>query len=173
MNVLLLIPMADGLTGPAIKYGFEQLGHLVKTIDPRVRPLEEIFPAAREFRPDLVFCSRESVLVGPVTRIKQAMNVVACAWNVDTWGDIYHWGGLFPLIEACDYYFVAASRLISEWRKINKNTFWLPEGLQVEKHDKPKKISAKDRARYTCDMLAGSLSANMPRLKKIVAPVTG
>ena len=152
MKILLLIPMADGLTGPAIKYGFEQLGHLVKAVDPRVQPLEEIFPAACEFKPDLVFCGKEPSLAEPVRRIKQTMKVVACTWNVDTWGKINHWDGLFPLIKACDYYFVVASRLIPEWREINKNTFWLPEGLQIETHDKPKTITTEDRAKYSCDV---------------------
>jgi hypothetical protein len=143
--------MADGLTGPAIKYGFEQLGHTVRAVDPRLK-LEKTFRVACEFRPDLVFCSRESMLAGLVRQIRQEMEVIACMWNVDTWSDVNHWGGLYPLIEACDYYFVVASKLIPEWREINRNTFWLPEGLQVETHDKPKRITEEDKVKYSCDV---------------------
>lgn len=153
MKVLLLVPMADGLTGPAIKYGFEQLGHVVKAVDPRTQPLEEAFLAACEFKPDLVFCSRLKVLAEPVMRIKQEMNVIICMWNVDTHDSgLAPWVDLFPLIKLCDYYFVVADGLISEWRRINKNTFWLPEGLQIETHDKPKILTEEDRSKYSCDV---------------------
>lgn len=152
MKVLFLCPMADGLTGPAIKYGFEQLGHTVKAVDPRVQPLGEIFPAACDFKPDLVFCSREDVLVEQIRRIKQEMKVVVSMWNVDTRDNIRAWRSLFPLIEECDYYFVVDEGSISQWRKINQNTFWLPEGLQIETHDKPKNITKEDRMKYSCDV---------------------
>ena len=152
MKVLLLVPMADGLTGPAIKYGFEQLGHIVKAVDPRVQPMEWIFPIACEFKPDLVFCSREDILAEPVRKIKQRMKIVACTWNVDTRPNMDYWKNLFPLVRACDYYFVMDTRFIPEWRKINQNTFWLPEGLQIENHDKPKMITEEDRMKYSCDV---------------------
>ena len=152
MKVLLLVPMVDGLTGPAIKYGFKQLGHTVKTVDPRVQPIGEVFLTACEFKPDLVFCSRESKLTEQIRQIKQKMKVVTCMWNVDTRNDVNLWKGLFPLIEACDYHFVVDSKLIPEWRKINQNTFWLPEGLQIETHYKPKRITKKDRVKYSCDV---------------------
>ena len=71
-----------------------------------------------------------------------------------------YWAGLLPLIEECDYYFVVDSGSIPEWRKINKNTFWLPEGLQIETHDKPKKITKNDRLKYSCDVCwIGDLTA--------------
>ena len=58
---------------------------------------------------------------------------------------------LFPLIEACDYYFVVASRLIPEWKKLNPNTFWLPEGF-LPAYGKPIEITNEDREKYTCDV---------------------
>jgi len=144
--------MADGQTGPAIKYGFEQLGHIVKAVDAKKLP-HDSYKVACEFEPDLVFCSRTQALTWKVVEIKAKFkNVIVCMWNVDTRASINEWEHLFPLIEACDYYFVVASGLIPEWRKINQNTFWLPEGLQIESHDKPRMITEEDRVKYSCDV---------------------
>ena len=152
MRILLLFPMADGQTGPAIKYAFEQLGHTVRTVDAKINPGNS-YATACEFKPDLVFCSRTDKLAGQVIKIKEKFkNAIACVWNVDTRANIYHWRHLFPLIEACDYYFVITSRLIPEWRKINQNTFWLPQGVQDEIYNKPKEITGEDRQKYECDV---------------------
>ena len=158
MKVLLLFPMADGQTGPAIKYGFEQLGHTVNTVDAKKLPYDS-FKVACEFKPDLVFCSRTQALTWKVSEIKAKFkNIITCMWNVDTRASIYEWKHLFPFIEICDYYFVVASGLIPEWRKINPNTFWLSQGLQNEIYNKPKEITDDDRREYSCDVsFAGGL----------------
>jgi len=57
MKIYLVFPMADGQTGPAIKYAFEQLGHHVKAIDAR-RQTNRIYENYREFSGDLVFCTK-------------------------------------------------------------------------------------------------------------------
>ena len=75
MKVLLLFPMADGQTGPAIKFAFEQLGHEVRTVDAKKR-VRASYPEALEFRPDLVFCSRTDTLAEEVRQINRAMRVV-------------------------------------------------------------------------------------------------
>lgn len=150
MKVLLLFPMADGQTGPGIKYSFETLGHKVRAVDAKLR-VHDSFPVACEFKPDLVFCSRTEALARQLARIKQEMKVISCVWNVDTRTTINEWRHLFPLIETCDYYFVVASRLIPEWRKLNPNTFWLPEGF-LPAYGKPKEITDEDRRKYTCDV---------------------
>ena len=152
MRILLLVPMADGQTGPAIKYAFEQLGYAVVAVDAQKHPGSS-FRVACDFKPDLILCSRTSKLARQVIQIKEKFkNVVACTWNVDTRTKIGHWKHLFPLIRACDYYFVVASRLVPEWRKINPNTFWLSQGLQNELYRKPKQITDEDREKYACDV---------------------
>jgi len=153
MKVLLLFPMADGQTGPGIKYAFEQLGHEVKAVDAKLAKVSESYRYCCEFKPDLVFCSRTQQLTEDVASIKKWFKTTKiCVYNVDTRVNIYEWKHLFPLIKMCDYYFVPASGLISEWRKINPNTFWLPQGLQIERHDKPKVITEEDKAKYSCDV---------------------
>jgi len=152
MRVLLLSPMADGQTWPAIKYAFEQLGHEVMAVDAKLCP-ETSYLVACGFKPDLVFCSRTKALTSEVRKIKwRWKNIPICMYNHDTRTRIEHWNHLFPLIELCDYYFVPDVKTIPQWRKINKNTFWLPQGLQNEVYHKPGKITEEDRKKYCCDI---------------------
>ena len=152
MKILLLFPMQDLQTGSAIKYAFEQLGHTVRAVDAKKQP-HDSYGVACEFEPDLVFCSRTQALTWKVTEIKAKFkNVIACVWNVDTRANIGEWKHLFPLIEACDYYFVVASRLIPEWKEINPKTFWLPQGLQNEIYGKPKEITKEDTKTFECEV---------------------
>ena len=152
MRVLLLFPMADGQTGPAIRSAFEELGHIVRAVDAKLHPGNS-YAVAHLFKPDLIFCSRTAPLASQVIAIKKKFpNAIACTWQLDTRPSIDHWAHLFPLIRACDYYFIVASRLIPEWEKINPNTFWLPQGLQDRVYNKPKEITDKDRQKYACDV---------------------
>jgi len=157
MNVLLLFPMADGQTGLAIKYAFEKLGHEVRAVDAKIRP-HDSYKEACDFKPDLIFCSRTQALTWKIPEIKAKFkNAIACVWNVDTRTNIGKWAHLFPLIEHCDYHFVPDTETIQRWRKINPNTFWLPQGLQDKVYDKPKRITDEDKAKYSCDVsFAGS-----------------
>lgn len=157
MKVLLLFPMADGQTGPAIKHAFENLGHTVKSVDAKIYPGAS-YLSAHDFKPDLVFCSRTATLVPQILKIRaEFKHAMVCTWLVDTRTTIDHWKHLFPLITASNYFFIVASRLIPEWKKINPNTFWLPQGLQDEIYGRPKIITDEDRQKYLCDVsFAGS-----------------
>lgn len=157
MRALLLFPMKDLQTGSAIKHALKQLGHDVVTVDAKTHP-EYSYNAAKIHKPDLVFCSRTYQLTEEVEKIKKRFPETKVAmWNVDTRTNINEWGHLFPLIRLVDYYFVVASGLVDEWRELNPNTFWLPQGLQDEVYDKPRDITIADREKYTCDIsFAGS-----------------
>lgn len=149
--------MADGQTGPAIKYAFEQLGHEIKAVDAKLQS-HDSYKKAHDFKPDLIFCSRTQALTWQVAAIKARLkNAIACVWNVDTRTNIRKWAHLFPLIKHCDYHFIPDTGTISQWKKINPNTFWLPQGLQDEVYDRPKEIIDEDKAKYSCDVsFAGS-----------------
>ncbi len=153
MKVLLLFPMADGQTGPAIKYAFEQLRHEVMTVDAKIESFNS-YNTACHFMPSLVFCSRTYQLTEEVEKIKRRFTdaTTICMWNVDTRTDINDWQHLFPLIKLVDYHFVPDTKTIPEWRKLNSNTFWLPQGLQNEVYHKPDKITEEDRKKYCCDV---------------------
>jgi len=151
MKVLLLFPMADGQTGPAIKYAFEKLGHKVEAVDAKLNPRKSHFTAIH-FEPDLIFCSRTKELADQVRLIKLVIDAKVCMWNVDTRTNIAEWKHLFPLIKLCDYHFIVDSKTIPEWRKINNNTFWVSQGLQNEVYKKPLTITDEDRKKYSCDV---------------------
>ena len=152
MRVLLLFPMTDGQTGPAIKHAFEQLGHNVKAVDAKRRPGIS-YNIALKFKPTLILCSKTAALARQVIAIKKKFpRIIICVWNVDTRSTIDHWKHLFPLIRACDYYFVVEYNLLEEWRKLNVRTHWLPQGLQDEIYGKPREITETDRRKYSCDI---------------------
>ena len=75
MRVLLLFPMADGQTGPAIKRAFEQLGHFVGAIDAKLQTILAT-QIAHIFKPDLIFCSRTHQLTGEVEKLKKKFQLI-------------------------------------------------------------------------------------------------
>lgn len=129
-------------------------------MDAKLEP-ENSYITACHFQPDLVFCSRTKALTEQVKMIKEKFeNVITCMWNVDTRTKIKKWSHLFPLIKQCNYHFVPDTGTIPQWKEINSNTFWLPQGLQDEVYDKPKKITDEDHIKYSCDVsFAGSVSS--------------
>lgn len=168
MRVELCFPMTDGQTGPALQYAFEQLGHTVRTVDAKLYPGRS-YPAAMIFNPDLVFCSRTEALTEQVMRIKNhpTLSPKIALWNVDTRTSISAWSHLFPLIRLCDYHFVVDSKLIPEWKAINPNTFWVPQGLQNELYKKPLSITDEDREKYACDVSwAGEIDSPVHAFRK-------
>lgn len=158
MRILLLFPMADRQTGPAIKYAFEQLGHEVRAVDARL-DLGNSYLVASTFMPNLVLCSKMGALINEVNKIKERFkDITICMWHIDIRSNIKEHSHLFPLIKSCDYYFVVDTKAIPQWKEINPNTFWLPQGLQNEVYDKPKEIADDDRRKYSCDVsFAGGL----------------
>jgi len=174
MKVLLLFPMADGQTGLAIKHAFERLGHEVRAIDAKLLP-NDSYKATYSFGPDLIFCSRTQALTWRVPEIKaKYKNAICCMWNVDTRTNINAWKHLYPLIQHCDYHFVPDTKTIPLWKQINSNTFWLPQGLQDEVYDKPKKITDEDRAKYSCDICwAGTRTGVHKGRARFLDAVTG
>jgi len=161
MRVLLLFPMADGQTGPAIKYAFEQLGHTVMAVDAKLK-LGNSYITACHFRPDFVFCSRTKALTEQIKQIKQKLNPIICMWNVDGRKNIGKWKHLYELVKLCDLHFVTYYGSVKEWRELNKNTHWLPQGVQNEVYNKPKSITMEDRERYIADVaFAGGLKGSV------------
>ena len=159
MKIFLAFPLKDGQTGPAIKRAFENLGHEVFAIDARLHP-NKLYENYWKFRADLVFCAKLPEITMQIKLIKQNFNPIICIWNMDTRTNVNYWKSLFPLIKLCDYNFIPDTGTLSAWKKINKNTFWLPQGLQDEIYHKPESITETDRARYSSDVCwAGDLGA--------------
>jgi len=168
MKILLLFPMADGQTGPAIQKAFENLGHNVLAIDAK-KHLGGIYSVARHWRPDLIFCSRTKELAVHIAHIKGDMvpGPKVCMWNVDTRANIDEWSHLFPLVRLCDYHFIVDTGIMSEWEKINPKTFCVHQGLQDDLYAKPYKVAVADVREYACDVSwAGNLDAPIHKFRK-------
>ncbi len=166
MRILLLFPMADGQTGPAIKYAFESLGHKVFAVDAKMGKCPSYFEFS-DIRPDLIFCSRTEKLASWVVGIKDNSNAKVCMWNVDTRANIAEWKHLFPLVKLCDYHFIVDTGIIHDWEKINPKTFCVHQGLQDGLYDKPYNVSDNDRKKYSCDVSwAGNLDAPIHKFRK-------
>lgn len=173
MNILLLFPMADGQTGPAIKHAFEQLGHRVIAIDAKLEP-QNSYLMSLQLDFDIVFCSRTKELAEEVVKIKKRLpNTKTCMWNVDTRKDIDAWSHLFPLIRAVDYHFIVDYNFVKLWRPFNPRTYWLPQGVQGEIYNKPKSISGIDRQKYTCEVCfcGGRTAAHSNRRVHYLHPI--
>jgi len=151
MKVFLVFPMADGQTGPAIKHAFEQLGHEIISVDARLQT-NKIYETYQEFKSDLVFCTKTPEVTNQIRNIKQKFNPIICMWNPDARKSIDNWASLFPLIKLVDFHFVVDINLIDDWKKLNPNTFWLPQGLQDEIYNRPKIITKIDIKKYSCDV---------------------
>ena len=168
MKILLLFPQQDGQTGPAIKDAFESLGHDVVPVDAK-KDLSNLYSVARNWKPDLIFCSRTKELAVHIAHIKRDMvpGPKICVWNVDTRKNIYDWSHLFPLIHLCDYHFIVDTGIISEWREINPKTFCVHQGLQDGLYDKPYNVMGEDRKIYSCDVSwAGNLDSPIHKFRK-------
>lgn len=167
MKILLLFPMKDGQTGPAIKYAFNRLGHKVEVVDAKLS-YNTSHSAALEFKPDMVFCSRTQALTEQVRSIrKDFKKAVVCMWNVDGREKIERWAHLFDLVRLCDLHFVVNFGSVKDWKRLNQNTHWLPQGLQSEIYGKPKKITQRDRDRYESDVtFAGDIGSRIHRQRR-------
>lgn len=157
-KVVLAFPVADGQTGVAIKDAFEQLGWQVRVVDAKLEP-DKTFDAVQEMQPDLVFCSRTIELASQIRAIKKRLPpVVSCVWNPDVRDDIDEWGAWMPLFREVTYYFtVSESRANRFHHNVNKNSFYLPQGIQPEVYRKAEDITDADREKFGCDvMFAGS-----------------
>lgn len=152
MKVLLLFPMSDKQTGSAIQRAFENLGHKAIAVDAKLEPGNS-HAVSLAFNPDLIFCSRTKMLTNQVLQIKKSLpNAITCLWNVDARANIESWKHLYPLIKLVDYHFVVDTTTIPQWKELNPNTFFLPQGLQNERYKKPDYITRKDIEKYTCDV---------------------
>lgn len=160
MKILLLFPMKDGQTGPAIKYAFNRLGHKVEAVDAKL-DYSASHGKALEFNPDIVFCSRTQALTEQVRAIRKDLkNIITCMWNVDGRENIERWSHLFELVRLCDLHFVVNSGSVKDWKSLNPATYWLPQGVQGETYKKPMSITKKDKDRYESDVtFAGDLGS--------------
>ncbi len=150
MRIFLFFPMKDQETGLAIQEGFEALGHSVMAVEPDNQDAPEIFRDNGPF--DLLLCSRSMELFDAVIKIKKRFNVKTACWNMDPRSPFEQWGPLCFLFEYVDYYFDSKEGGAIEARTWNKNSHFLPQGLQ-EKRYYPVTPTYEQRMTWNCQCL--------------------
>lgn len=152
-KVVLAFPVKDGQTGVAIQNAFQQLGWQVRVVDAKVEP-DKTFDAVKEMQPDLVFCSRTIELASQIRAIKKRLPpVVSCVWNPDVRADIDEWGAWMPLFREVTHYFTVSESRVRRFRHyVNKNSHYLPQGVQPEIYHRPGDITGEERKRFESDV---------------------
>lgn len=157
MKIIVAFPMEDQQTGLALLDSFKELGHEVTAVDAKTSWFD-LAKVGLRVNPELVLCSRSPSLTAGVREIKKSNpKVITCVWNTDTRTSLKEWSFLFDLFRSVDFLFVVAESDEEQMRPINKNTFWLPQGVQERWYHLPGELTAEDVAKYKCDVCFAGL----------------
>lgn len=143
--ILLAFPMNDNQTGLAIERAFKQLGYDVITVNVDTH-LGDLFKTCERHNGEFELCltSRTMELYEEVMQIKiEYPHIKTAIWNTDVRETIEQWGNLIQFIMSVDYYFAVANGVIDRWKKLQPNTFWLPQAVQEERYFKVDNSSKK------------------------------
>ena len=133
MRVFILAPLQDDETFIAIKEAFENLKIECLAVDiSRHEQAFEIMTANGRW--DLLLCSRSMECYETVVKAKKYTKTKTACWNVDTRVPIERWGALLLLFQEVDYLFDVSEGQLEEWRKWNKKTYYLQQGLHDRKY---------------------------------------
>ena len=136
MNVLLAFPFKDNETGIAIKEGLEANKCKVCAVDAdtHAQALTQIcVNYGGDF--DLLLCSRTHELYQSIVSIKKRYPKIKTAiWNTDVRDPLESWGPITYMFEYVDYYFAVGEGQIEELKKINPNTFFLPQAVHTRRY---------------------------------------
>ena len=136
MNVLVIFPLRDGQTGPAIVKAFENLGADVTACDTNTEgDLISLLNVGTLY--DLIVCGRELELVPIIDDIrKQAGDTPVVVINPDVRDDIHEFKKLLPLFRRASALYTVGYGNVKQYRAEGINAFWLPQGLQDEVYTK-------------------------------------
>jgi hypothetical protein len=129
-------------------------------VDPKVHP-KQLYPAAENYQPDLIFCSRTPELAKPVAKIRQKFHDIKIAcWNVDKKNDVTRFHPkLLDLFGKCHILYTIAKGNVKQYKQILPKTrvIHLQQGCDPFTH-KTEEISRMEHKRFDCDvMFAGSV----------------
>ena len=123
MKVLLVFPQRDRQTGLFIKRAFEQLGCELKVVDAKAEP-KNMVPAAKQFGPDMVFCSRTPALLGGMQILKREHpEITTVCWNVDVRASAERFGrALLDLFNSVDLYYCKPEGMVADFQRLCPRT---------------------------------------------------
>lgn len=160
MRILLAFPQADGQTGCSILRAFQDLGHEVSVLDPKINPYY-LITQCREFRPDLIFCSRTKELCIDIINIKSEFpNTIIACWNVDVRDSVLEFEpALIDMFRYVDILYTIGLGNVKEYQEVlgpKVIVKHLQQGCDPLLHNKFE-LTEEDHAKYDCQvMMAGS-----------------
>lgn len=161
MKVIVAFPFQDKQTGVYVKNGFEELGCDVRPVDSKV-DYNNLVSETEDFKPDMIFCSRETEMLEPIKIIRRDFpSVKTVCYNVDARFSAMEWHGpLTELFNTVHLYYCKPRGNVEESQKICPNTIvkYLTEGFDPREHKK-EIITESDIEKYGHDVVfAGSKS---------------
>jgi len=142
MKILLVAPFLDKLTGDSIFYTLVK-EHRVAPFDQRVIAEKfgidgmnrKLLEDCNNLDPDLVLILKGAE-IKPVTLRLIKMKRKVAIWNLDvtTFGKKLPESKYLEHIKNCNYFFTAIKGFVPELKKINLNTFYLPQGCDPIKN---------------------------------------
>lgn len=159
LNVLLLFPLRDRRTGVYIEKAFKKAGCNIIALDPRGHPNKKLIQVSKEYKPDLILCSREPKLSSIIEELKNNSKMLTM-WNLDARSTIQDWinFGIEPIMKSCNKFFV-----ITDTEKYKKagfeNVEWMPQGIDSDIH-KPIHLE------YNCDICFIGTYGNRPWISR-------
>jgi spore maturation protein CgeB len=125
------------------KCGFEKNGYRVIPISkPNINELRNLI---KEIKPYMILHTKDEFPASIFADLKKQTKVIM--WYPDP--VIPDW--LIPYVETCDIFFTMSEGLLSEFRKINPNSFWLTQAFEPSFFE-VKKITDKDKKFYSSDV---------------------
>lgn len=138
MKLFVCFPLEDQETGVAIIDAAEERGHEVTFLDANIYGWM-LFDRVNEVMGDidLLLISRTMGIYGEIMKIRRTYPSIPVAmWNMDVREDITQWGGLLEFAQKVDFYFTVGEGAVEPWKCVNKNSFWVPQGIQDKRYFK-------------------------------------
>ena len=152
LRILIVFPR-DGETDQALVDACRSRGHEVDSICAR-RESAGMFQRLIDHRGkiDLVLMSRtEELYFDFVSSRDRYPHIKFAIWNVDVRQSLEEWGLLVNFVREVDYYFTVALGVVDRWTAVNPNTFYVPQGIQIERyHDTTPTEESVEK--YLCDV---------------------
>jgi len=147
------------------KAGFEKNGHTVTLFDPSSveNPLINVVAKTKEIRPDFILHTKAELPPEIFQELRKFSKVIM--WYPDP--VIPEW--LSPYVKASDIFFTMSEGLVEEFRKLNRNVFWLSQAFEPSFFE-VKEISSDDRRRFSADVtFVGNLGSKKQYLSRRTA----
>ncbi|MBI5407934.1 MAG: glycosyltransferase [Nitrospirae bacterium] len=152
------------------KSGFELNGHKVIPFDPDAvqDPVDAVFRIIKDSKPDFILHSKDEFPPSIYREMRQFTKVIQ--WYPDP--VIPDW--LPPYVNEADVFLTMSEGLVTDFRKINPNSFWLTEAVAPSFFE-IKEITESDVRAYSADVTfvgnLGSKPVYLPRRKYLQAVI--